>query len=303
MVVMPLSLALAVCFYVGRMLTRYEILFVSYIAGVRRHIFFGILLVTLCNTLVYVPLIFQWVPTRYWEAKQILVHFAREKFVQLPAGQFHYPLPDVMVFFDHKGYGPTPDAGEGTIFSGMVFAYRTEGGSQAFIHAPHAWIIDNHLQFIDGMLFGLHDNKWYRAGFGRFSLDLARLCAPKPPEVSNQLRTKQSLMKYITASELYEAMGTNNKAYVALHERFARIAWHVVLPFIAAWAMLAWGTIGRSNILISIVICGMLFLFSYINISFATTFWKHPSVALMLLYGSLALCALFVYRSYRKRNL
>lgn len=291
LLVSPLALALGAASLVAHLYHHHEIVMIYFLSGVRQKLYLAAISMSMLASVWYVPLIMYWAPHSYWQSKQIMMHFACHELDSLAPGQFHHPVSGVMIYFDRK----LP----GSVFKRIIIRYQ-RSGKPALIVAESGNLYNNTLYLRKGVIMHLVANQEVTARFARSTIALSDLFGSKPDTQSSDA-ARYSQMKYLRYHELRELSAINNKAWIALHGRYVQILWLFVLPLCGLWGMLSFSRPGSPNMVLSLVLDGLLFLFSYINISFASAFWKHPLVAFLVLYASPVLLGLFMYGNYRKK--
>lgn len=297
--VMPLALSWASSWMIAQLFARHEIIFLSYLSFARRVIVLSLLCVVLVSAIVYIPLVNDWAPKKYWKAKQVIVSFAQEKLLQLAPGVIHYPTNQSMIYFENSHVVAMPEGGKETMFKHVFFSYYQEHGALCAGHAQVALLNERSLQLRNGTILVMRKDKPYHIEFDHFLLDLHALFVGSSVEDS-ETRLHQDQTKYLTLCELYQEMSVSKKAFVAFHERIVKIIWFLVLPFLSFYAMLWLSVIGASNLVGTILTAGTLFLISYVSESLALALWNSPFLALLILYGPLIFCVLFIFVRYRR---
>ena len=106
-------------------------------------------------------------------------------------------------------------------------------------------------------------------------------------------------VKFLRWRELYEHFRQNDNVWRELCKRVAQILWQLLLPFLSMWAMMMLSR-QRSNLLLSVIVSGAMFLFSYISLNAAYFFLQKAWWTVLVFYSIPIVVASFFYGGYKK---
>ncbi len=297
----PLAAGISIFLAIGAFYEKHEWLLFKYLLSMQRMITFAVFIFSLSVSLLFIPLVFEWAPTCYWQGKQMLVHFATDHINKLSVNTFHTPINGSMLFFDGKHYFThAQEKTAGTNFSDIVFMFQDYSNTSYLITAPEGYLIGALLTLRNGIMQRIADTT-YRTHFKQASFHLDRLIESKP-EASQPERARKNQMKYLTTCELYALIPDNNAAFIEFNARIVRVLWVFCLPFFAIFGLRRWGIMGSNNMVICIGIIGILFLISYISITGSFIVERFPGYACAILYGTLFLSLIFMYLLGNKKK-
>jgi len=123
---LPIASGLAVQTTLGALYASNALLMVSFFSLGRRALLIATGFFSLSLLGFYTPLIMQWAPKSYDHGKKIMVAFAREHIESLAPETFHYPAPNVMLYFKEKKF----DTDNVVIFSHLIIMIVEQGKSR-----------------------------------------------------------------------------------------------------------------------------------------------------------------------------
>lgn len=285
---LPLASTLAVQIVFGSLLVNEEIVLLHYWKKARWALNRALLIFALMVTSLFIPLSWYLVPQSYWNGKLFLVQAAQQHIDSLPENSFHTVIPGFTFFFKQK---------EGslitTTFHELIVMIRDKRQVSYLITAQTGTVCQGVLSLSNGSLFRQNSPYFSHATFKEMKFDLIKLLEKnEPPGTAKGL-------KFQTMHDLYQQKPQSNAAWCEFHKRLAQVAWHMSIPFLAVWSIKRFGR-RKSNLLISLLLSGMIFLAYYIFTSTAGSLSRFPSGLFILAYGTLLSLLGTGYYLYRR---
>jgi lipopolysaccharide export LptBFGC system permease protein LptF len=286
----PIASSLAVGITVGNLFSRDEIIILKYFPGARKKLELSVWLFSFLLLIMYVPFLFQLAPDGYWEGKRFLVRAAQTQIENLPARTFHKIASRCTIFFREKD----SDEPGNTIFNDILLMVRQKNNKQYVVTANFAVLKKGVLCLQQGTIYN-GDNSSSKECVAAFkNLDIA---FEKMFFDANKKIIRPT--KFLTWRELILSAESDNKSWQELHKRVGQVIWQILLPFLMLWAMMIFGR-PKSNLLLSVVVSGSFFLFSYISLNMAYFFLNRLWSSLIIFYSIPLLIATFFYILYRR---
>lgn len=270
----PIAAGLAVHSTVGSLLVNDELLVVRFFCSAKRSLWGAALFFSFAITLLYVPLTFYWAPQSYWVGKRALLHLAKRQFFQCDAGKFYSPYPGITFFFKQKSIKQNVP-----YYSSLFLTCNNKPSERYLFTAQQGFFKNNCLHLLRGSVYTIAPDKHYFALFERTEINLSKIFnLEKDLLQGNQAR-------FLSMHDLFKINDKKEASY-EFHKRLAQIFWLLLFPLLALMNVLIFGR-NKSNLLLGVVFTGMLFLVSYVSMSFAHVIWGRFGAAL-LLYGVIA---------------
>lgn len=281
---LPLAAGLAVHTTVGNLMIEDELLIIRFFSAAQRTLWAAVLVFSLIVASVYIPLTCYWAPQSYWAGKRVLLQLAKQQFHEFDAGKFHTPFTGATFFFKQKHLEKK------IVHYDMIFlAFNGKRGERYFFTAQHGAMKNNCLYLSNGSIYTVTVGQHYFATFEQTEIHLSRLF-----DLEKELsQGKQA--KFLSMNDLW-ATKDDQEAYYEFHKRIAQMIWLLLFPFLALMHVLV-GAGRRSSWLRGVTFNGIVFLLSYVSLSFAHALWSHESLAFLLIYGIMGLVfGVVVYR-------
>lgn len=277
----PIAAGLAVHSTVGNLLVNDELLVVRFFGSAKRSLWGAVLFFSFAITLLYVPLTFYWAPQSYWVGKRALLHLAKKQFFQCDAGKFYTPYPGITFFFKKKSFHRNIP-----YYSSIFLTCNNRPNERYLFTAQQGFFRNNCLHLLRGSVYTILPDKHYFALFEQTEINLSKIFNLE----KDLLQGHQA--RFLSMHDLLKINDKKEAAY-EFHKRLAQIFWLLLFPLIALMNVLALGR-SKSNLLLGVCFTGLLFLVSYVSISFVHVVWGH-FWAVFLLYGVIAaICALML---------
>lgn len=286
----PIASCLSIQVALGNLYIQDEVLFFNFFNSARRVLYKSVLLFSLSLTIIYIPLILFWAPQSYKKGKEFIVKFAKEQFYQLEKDKFHILAPGFTLFFKNK-----KNIEGRLIFERLLLVFTEKNGQKYLINAKEGYLQKHTLFLQDGKIQNLDSDKFYLADFGQTEIDLKKLFDNDKKE---DLNSKQ--LKFLTWKKLQEIKNQEQEAYFEYHKRMAQVGWQFMFPFLSLWAIMIFGR-RKSNLLASVFLSGILFLFSYVSLNLSQVFSAGGKITALFLYLPLIFLSAVSYCFYRKK--
>lgn len=273
----PIASCLAVGMTVGNLFARNELLLFQFFPKSRRTLERSVLFFSFVLAIVFIPFLFRWAPGSYWRGKQFLISAAQQQVENLPAKQFHNIASRCTIFFNER-------------FRDILLMVREKSDKQYLVTARSGALEDGVLTLFDGTIYSNSIKNHALATFKSLEIAFEKMffgdagVIKKPP-------------KFMSWSELW---ADASKFFREFHKRFLQLLWQLLLPILIFLGMMIFAK-QKSNILLSIVLSGALFLFSYISVNMAYFFLQNTWWALTIFYGLPVLFLLVFYWRYRRK--
>lgn len=283
----PIAAGLAVHTTIGNLLVNDELLIVRFFSSAKRTLLGTVLLFSFAITLLYVPLTFYWAPQSYWVGKRALLNLAKRQFFQCDAGKFYTPFPGITFFFKQKSVEQSLPH-----YASIFLSYNNKPNERYLFTAQRGFLKDNCLHLLRGSVYTIAPDKHYFALFEQTEINLSKLFNLE----KDLLQEHQA--RFLPMYDLWK-LNNNYEASYEFHKRLVQVLWLLMFPLFALMNVLAFGG-SKSNLLLGILFMGLLFLLSYVSISFTHVIWGH-FLAKLLLYGVLTGSFAVILALYWKR--
>ena len=287
---LPLASSLAVCTTLMTHTSYDELLALSFLRPARHALYKALIIFSLLCCAAYGLLVFELVPQSYRAGKELLLKVAREHLVRLEPNKFHAPFPSFNFFFKEKMQRDNNTL-FGTLF--LVFTPKKNTDEQYFFTAREGFFKNTTLILYDGSVYTFKNRRFHVASFKQTEIALHQFLNPD----NNALQL--SGIKFLTWRPLLALYSQDHGAFAEIHKRLAQVVWQAALPILGFMSVVLMHV---HTLLSCIVLCGGLYLLSYVVIVFAQAF-ASPLLMLLFLYLPLVvLLALGLYL-YKKRRL
>jgi lipopolysaccharide export LptBFGC system permease protein LptF len=277
----PIASIASVSLSVGKLFVADEILSFFFWKGARRSLVLAVASFALLTGIIFVPLVFDWAPRSYWRGKSSVVELAKTHVENLEPGRFHTVGNAAMFFFRGK-----EKKSDNTVYFKNVLCSFIKDKKRFFISAEKGTFSQGEVVFLHGSLIHEDGSQKYVTTFQKMFIAVERLVGS-----SNDLIHKTP--KFMGLSELLQKKETNDSVWKEFHRRSIQSVWLFLFPFFALFSIILFAR-KKSNLLLSIVITGLLFLFSYISTNITVSLIQRSFVSIVLLYA-LPLCMLLPF--------
>ena len=278
--VFPLATGLAIALPIGNLLINDELIFIQYVQRARAALHKTVLLLSVLLTVIYGVLVFWWAPQSHLQGKQMLLSFAGTQFAQLEPGIFHTPFPGLTLYFKHKAIiGETKDVEYEPIF----LAYFNDR-QRYFFTARQGLVRDGIIYLRSGQIYSISQRQNHVIQFKETEINIKHFSD------SGKISQQSYRLKFMTLWQLWHHKAIDHEALVELHKRIVQIIWQFLFPFFALFGVMVFGN-RKSNLLLSLIFVGGLYIFSYASSAAGQSFATHPYIRLPFLY----LCPVFVF--------
>ena len=302
----PIAGSLAVGITIGNIFARDELLLFHYFSEARKKIELAIWIFSFVLLIFYIPLLLKFAPEGYWNGKKFLISAAQGQIENLPANKFHQIGSRCTIFFQEKE--TCTEKQKATTFKNIFLNVKqknkkpdAKNSKEFFVSAKMGKIKDGILTLENGNIYnkGVGSKKYYLTAFKALEIAFEKILLNK----KNNFLEKPS--KFLTGQEIIAIQHENGPAWQEFHKRLGQILWQLLLPFLVFWLMMILGR-PKSNVLLSIVVSGGLFLFSYISLNMAYFLLKKPAfgwfdVRLSIFYAIPLGTATLLYILYKKK--
>lgn len=269
---MPIAGALAVSLTIGNLFARDELLVLRYFAHARRHLEMAVLVFAVVLVVGYGPLVFWGAPKGYWAGKQFLIRAAHQQIENLPAQTFHHIASRCTVFFKEKERTEDGD----TRFTDILLMVQEKNKKEYLVTARYGLLQQGTLILSEGTIYNNAIGDHCVAVFKTLEIAFEEMFFGSAKKLAKPV-------KFLTINELIEARETP-RVWQELHKRCGQILWQLILPFLIFFLMVLFCR-QKSNVLLSVVVSGAVFLFSYISLNMAYFFLSGAWWRLTLFYG------------------
>lgn len=256
----PIASCLAVGMTVGTLFSRNELLLFQFFPQSRRTLERSVFLFSLVLAIVFIPLVFRWAPGSYWRGKQFLIRAVQQQIENLPAQRFHHIASRGTIFFMDKG---RDDTGH-TRFRDVLLMVREKNDKQYVVTARSGVLQQGVLTLFDGTIYNNAIKNHCLATFKSLEIAFEKMFFQGSDVVKKPA-------KFMSLHELRGVAARDNRAWKELHKRFIQLLWQLLLPILIFLGMMIFAR-QKSNILLSVVLSGAFFLFSYISVNMAYFF-------------------------------
>lgn len=276
----PLAAGLAIALPIGSLLINDELLFIQYAQRARADLHKAVLLLSGLLTIIYGGLVFLWAPQSHLQGKQMLLSFASTQFAQLEPGIFHTPFPGLTLYFKHKAIiGEAKDVE----YKPILLAYFKEK-QRYFFTANQGIVHDGIIYLRGGQIYSIGHRQNHVVQFKETEINIRHFFD------SGKTSQQSYRLKFMTLGQLWHHKAFQNEAVVEFHKRIVQIIWQFLFPFFALFGVIVFGN-RKSNLLLSLIFVGGLYIFAYASNAAGQSFATCPCIMLPFLY----LCPVFVF--------
>jgi lipopolysaccharide export LptBFGC system permease protein LptF len=236
-------------------------------------------------------LVFQLAPQSYQKGKQLLIKAAQERLLSLEPNKFHTPFSSLTFFFREKDKKNDPD---NPIFHKLflVFIPSRERNERYFFTADRGWMKRDRLYLRNGSMHTFKGGHIHSATFQETEIDFQRFIDAEKnrPQLSN--------LKFFTLDRLLASWRTERDVLIEFHKRVAQSLWQFASPFVVFFLA---SVGGFTSLIANVILCGVVYLFSYISMTGAQTQGTALWLALLFLYLPLLCsigCSFYLYMRY-----
>ena len=287
----PLASSFAVQIVIGNLHIEDEVLLLYFFSSARKILHKAILFFSLSIMIVYIPLVFIWVPKSYEMGKEFILKFAKEQFYQLKPNKFYTLVPGFTLFFKQKNYHDKK-----LNFNKLLLMISEKDGNKYIVNSKNGILEKDYLFLKDGIIQTVDSNKCYFASFKQTEIALNPFFNL---EKNNKQQDKQ--LKFFTWKKLKKIKKYKQSAFLEYYKRFAQVIWQFFFPILAFFTIMIFSR-KRSNLLISIFLSGMLFLLYYISLNSIQVLCAHSTFAIFLFYIPLIFLLFVSYFFYFKKR-
>jgi hypothetical protein len=280
----PVATSLAVGFTVGSIFSRGESVLFHFFPLARQKLELSVFIFSIAILIIYIPFVFWWAPQGYWSGKQFLFRAAQQQIENLPAQKFHRITSRATIFFKSKSGNPARFNDILLMVGGTAPQVR-----KYFITAQTGILTNGILNLSNGTIYtavpheGIATFKFLEVAFEKIFFSQ---------------NTAAKKVKFLSWEELTKERA-NLDVWKELHKRIAQIIWQLLLPFLIFWGMMFLSK-PKSNILLSGVLSGGLFLASYISLNTAYYLLDGSLSKLIIFYLIPIAAASIFYFKFRK---
>jgi len=285
----PIASCLAVGMPVGNLFARNELLLFHYFPQARRQLELVVFCFSLMLAIVFIPLLFRWAPGSYWRGKQFLIRAVQQQIENLPARRFHQIASRGTIFFKDKGR----DESGNTSFSDILLMIREKNDKQYLVTARSGVLLDGVLTLFNGTLYNNVLKNHCIATFKSLEIAFEKMFFQNGGVVKKPT-------KFMTLSELRNTMASSDNSWKELHKRFVQLLWQLLFPFLIFFGMMIFAR-QKSNILLSVVLSGAIFLFSYLSLNMAYFFLRRTWWVVTIFYCIPWLIFIIFWMGYRSK--
>ncbi|MFC1894926.1 LptF/LptG family permease [Candidatus Dependentiae bacterium] len=249
----PLASCLSIQTTVGNLFVEDDAILIYFLLPARKALHKAVLIFSLLILTFYVPLVFLWAPTSYQKGKKLILDIAKEQFYKIEPNRF-YAINSELNFFFKKRFLFEKKV----LFEKILLIFNQRNGNQYFANAQKGYLFENNLFLIKGTLTTLDKSSQYNTTFEDCKIDLNSLLNCKKEDENSVL----SQPKFLTLLQLRDFKNIKTNFYIEYYKRIAQVVWQFMFPFLALWGIVIFGK-RKSNLLLSILLSGILFLVSY----------------------------------------
>lgn len=287
---LPIASSLAVGITVGNLFARDELLLLHYFPDVRRKLELAVWIFSFFLILLFIPLLFKIAPASYWEGKRFLIRAAQVQIENLPPKQFHQVASRCTIFFKDK---KKEEVGEKTKFKHILLMVRQKNNKEYLVSAEEGEVHDGTLTLSIGTIYNKDIKNECVAGFKKLEIAFEKLFfdAEKKAKKPTKFLTWQEMVQKEKASD-------NFNKFKELHKRVGLVLWQLLFPFLMLWIIMLFGQ-AKSNLLMSVLVGGGLFLGSYIHVNMA--YFISGTLLSVVFYCVPLVTATVLYVMYKKQ--
>lgn len=287
---MPIASCFAPEIVIGKLFIKDEFLFFHFFKKARKKLFFMTLLFSISITFIYTPLILFWVPKSYKKGKELILKIAKEQFHQLDPNKFYVLTPELNFFFKKKF-----KKNDKLCFEKILMAFNDKDGERYIACATKGFLKQDTLILKNGTIQNLNTNKYHFLSFEKTEIILSNFFNKN----NNNEQNKQ--LKFLSWNNLKKIKQYSNEAFMEYHKRIVQILWQFFFPFLGLLGIIIFAR-RKSNLLISVLLCGSLFLFSYINVNLTKPLYYYCyNFSVLILYLPLFILLGILYFVAHKR--
>ena len=176
----------------------------------------------------------------------------------------------------------------------MIF--KEKNGDRFIACASKGFLLHDVLVLKTGTIQNLGSNKYHFASFEKTEINLSNFFQKD----TKKIQDKQ--LKFLSWNNLRKIKKYRDEAFVEYHKRIAQILWQFLFPFLGLWGIIIFAR-RKSNLLMSLLLSGSFFLFSYITLNLAQTLYKSlHSFSILILYLPLFILSGILYFIYRNKR-
>jgi lipopolysaccharide export LptBFGC system permease protein LptF len=284
----PLATCLAVQIPMGNLFIEDEVLNFYFWRRARKALVVAVSLFSLLVSIFFVPLIFQWAPESYWQGKKLIVKLAQQHIENLEPNQFHTINDRAMLFFKQKNTQQNI-----ITFQKVLFMFKEKDGKRYVMTAESGEYAQDAFYLYKGSIYNTNEGQHYITSFKKLQVTMDKLFGKTKSTFSKQ-------PKFMTWYDLVNNKDSNDVAWKEFHKRIIQIIWQLLFPFLALWSILLLAR-KKSNLLMSVILSGSIFLFSYITVNVGALLLHKSLFPLISFYSIPLVCAISLYMRYRKK--
>ncbi|MFH1644082.1 MAG: LptF/LptG family permease [bacterium] len=269
---LPIASCIAIQLSIGNLYTTDEVLFFHYFSSARKTIYKTVFVFSLTLLFLYIPFIFHLVPHSYKKGKDFIVNFAKEQFYQLEEKKLHNILPNLTLYFKKKDLSER----DKPKFYNLLLTFNEKNKDRYLINSKGGYFHKNILYLKDGMIQNMGKDKFYTAYFEETEINLKRF-------FFDEQESKDTHLKFFTLGQLLKNKHLQKQVFFEFHKRIAQTLWQFLLPFLSLFLILLFAR-NKSNLLISVLLSGFLFLSFYFSVNLGFCVFGSPALALIFLY-------------------
>ena len=290
---LPIASCLTVGITVGSLFAKDELLLFRFFPGARKKLGLAVSLFSLFLLIIYIPLVFSWAPNGYWTGKRFLIHAVQQQIKNLSPQKFHQITSRAAIYFKSKNE-VTEKEEKSVRFDEILLMIQEKDQKRYLVSANFGNLKDGVFSLFDGTIYNNRTKSSYLATFKTLEIDFDRMFFAKDKDVY----TKSP--KFLTLEELLQTKELKDSSWKEFHKRIVQIIWQLFFPFLIFWGIMILGK-HKSNLLLSIILSGTIFLFSYISLNMAYFFLQRSYKFLAVFYSIPLVIVIIFYKIYRKR--
>jgi lipopolysaccharide export LptBFGC system permease protein LptF len=287
----PIASFLAVGLVCGNLHLHEEVVMIQFFSQARKTLQYAVFVFSISIVLLYIPLVFVWVPQSYHKGKDFILNVAKKQFYQLEPNKFYNLVPGFTLFFKNKACEDTKLVFEKL----LLMASEKKGKDRYIINAKRGYLVSDALMLEDGVIQNISMGKHYVGSFAQTHIDLNRFF-----NIDKDKKNPKHL-KFFDYNDLKTRMFERSDVLVEFFKRIAQILWQCLFPFLALCIMMVFSR-KKSNLLIAVACGGLIFLFSYICLNVAQTLYYMQYGAVLLMFVPMMLVFGLCYVLYAKKR-
>lgn len=288
---LPLAASFAVYTTIAQHASGSELLMLSFLKSAQRSLLKAVGIFALCCGFVYTLLVFQYAPQSYHVGKRLLLKVAQEHLFTLEPNKFHSPFSTFTFFFKKKESFEKDKPIFSTLL--LVFTPSKKQEDRYFFTAQQGFFEDNTFILLNGALYTFKSGHIHVAHFEHTEIDFNQF-------INNDNGVLQgSGLKFLTLHRLLDIRKTDPQAFVEINKRIAQSLWQCAQPLLA---LFLGSVLLYESMLASVLLCGSLYLLSYVLIALAQTCHHNIPLTLMLFYLPILLILLSAWILYKRKG-